>query len=493
MTMNIYRLRSVKHLLGEHQELQKQEIYFAKPDELNDPMEGFRDIVWKGDEIVWTNLFRHYISCLNLTFVLASLNADDVAIDPDEIPIEGLADDQVTPIAATIQDELCTNVFNRCNLQRLILDFTRTEHAVRRDELLLYLKHIHYVTLEEIQSVHAAYGFAPEAERPSALPNPPEIATSIPDLIQRLHDEHPDVARPALAALFSASNLLFENMNLMQKYIFYKEHNEAETPARMNRDLILLDFPKVYLSQLPRILYPEWYLACFLEECRNSSVWAHYGDNHKGACLIFDAAEHLEELELQLKCIVDSSKFMDEDSGKTVERPRWEYCTLPCQRVRYQEEQKELDFFRSIGVLSTGRILSTWYTDDAGNRSTSSDHIGPGDQESWREAYWRNFYRDIMIKTQDWAYEKEVRMILSNSLIDLSEKSSRKLSYRFSSLRGIIFGINICDRRKLEIIDIIFEKCRKENRQSFEFYQAYFDHEKNSIEKIKLNIKIPND
>ena len=493
MTMNIYRLRSVKHLLGEHQELQKQEIYFAKPDELNDPMEGFRDIVWKGDEIAWTNLFRHYISCLNLTVVLARLKGDDVAIDPEEIPIEGLADDHVTPITTTMLDELCANVFNRCNLQSLILDLTLTEHAVRRDELLLYLKHIHYVTLEEIQSVHADYGLAPEVERPSALRNPPEFATRIPSLFQRLQDEHPDVARPALAALSSASNILDENMSLMQKYIFYKEHNEVETPARINRDLILLDFPNVYLSQLTRILYPEWYLACFLEECRNSSVWAHYGDNHKGACLIFDAAEHMEELTLQLKCIVGSSRLRDEDSGKTVEQARWEYRAMPCHRVRYQEEQEELDFFRSIGDLPTGRLLSTWYTDQAGNRSTSSDHIDSEDQESWREAYWRDFYRDITIKTQDWAYEKEVRMILSSSLIDLSEKSSRKLTYRFSSLRGIIFGINICDKRKMEIIDIIFEKCRKEKRQSFEFYQAYFDHEKTSIEKIKLNIRILND
>ena len=84
-------------------------------------------------------------------------------------------------------------------------------------------------------------------------------------------------------------------------------------------------------------------------------------------------------------------------------------------------------------------------------------------------------------------------MILSNSFIDLSEKSSRKLSYRFSSLRGIIFGINMCDRKKMEMIDIVFQKCLEEKRESFEFYQAYFDHERNSIEKCKLNIKIPND
>ena len=493
MTTQIHRLRSVKHLLDQHQELQKQEIYFAKPDELNDPMEGFRDIVWKGDEIVWTNLFRHYISCLNLTVVLAKLKGDDVAIDPEEIPIEGLVDDDFIPITTTILDQLCTNVFDRCNLENLILDLANTEHTVRRDELLLYLTHIHYVTLEEIQNIHASYGMGPEAERSSVLRNPPQFTANIPLVIQRLHDEHPDVARPALAALFSVSNLLFENMNLMQKFVSHKETSEVETPARMNRDFIFLDFPKIYLSQLGRILHPEWYLACFLEECRDSSLWAHYGDNHKGACLIFDADDPSAELQLELKCIVGSSERKDEDSGETIEQPRWDYRTMTCHRVRYQKEHEELDFFRSIGVLPTGRLLSTWYTDQAGNRSTCSDHIGSGDEDSWSEAYWRDFQRDITIKTDHWEYEKEVRMILSNSFIDLSEKSSRKLSYRFGSLRGIIFGINMCDKKKMEIIDIVLQKCREEKRESFEFYQAYFDHERNSIEKCKLNIKIPND
>ena len=44
-----YRFRSMKYLLGEeYQELENQAIYFASPKELNDPMEGFRDIVWIG-------------------------------------------------------------------------------------------------------------------------------------------------------------------------------------------------------------------------------------------------------------------------------------------------------------------------------------------------------------------------------------------------------------------------------------------------------------
>ena len=49
--VKFYRFRSMKYLLGEkYQELERRSIYFANPDKLNDPMEGFRDIVWDGDK-----------------------------------------------------------------------------------------------------------------------------------------------------------------------------------------------------------------------------------------------------------------------------------------------------------------------------------------------------------------------------------------------------------------------------------------------------------
>ncbi len=64
-----FRFRAVDALLERYQELEKQTIYFANPEELNDPIEGIRDIVWSGDKIVWTNLFRHYISWLNAAFL----------------------------------------------------------------------------------------------------------------------------------------------------------------------------------------------------------------------------------------------------------------------------------------------------------------------------------------------------------------------------------------------------------------------------------------
>ena len=62
----------------------------------------------------------------------------------------------------------------------------------------------------------------------------------------------------------------------------------------------MLDFPKVYVGQLDRLLWPKWYTACFTGSYHNSSVWAKYADGHKGVCLIFEAVEEDDSNNLKL-------------------------------------------------------------------------------------------------------------------------------------------------------------------------------------------------
>jgi hypothetical protein len=74
----LYRFRSIEKLLNEpYQEVESQEIYFSRPDELNDPLEGFKDIFWRGDHIVWRNLFRHYLLNLMLTTSLSEISGKE--------------------------------------------------------------------------------------------------------------------------------------------------------------------------------------------------------------------------------------------------------------------------------------------------------------------------------------------------------------------------------------------------------------------------------
>ena len=72
------------------------------------------------------------------------------------------------------------------------------------------------------------------------------------------------------------------------------EYNTRTLPPEilegMNR-MLMHDFPRVYVEQLHRLLWPDWYTACFTESFDNSSVWAKYADGHKGVCLILEALE----------------------------------------------------------------------------------------------------------------------------------------------------------------------------------------------------------
>ncbi len=49
---SFFRFRSTDALLDRFQELEQQQIYFASLKELNDPLEGSKDVFWRGDIIL---------------------------------------------------------------------------------------------------------------------------------------------------------------------------------------------------------------------------------------------------------------------------------------------------------------------------------------------------------------------------------------------------------------------------------------------------------
>ena len=83
----MYRFRTVSNLIGEFKELENQQIYFAHPQQLNDPMEGTQLYYWQGDEIVWRNLLKHYLLCIEHVITLARLSEENEPIKKEDIPV----------------------------------------------------------------------------------------------------------------------------------------------------------------------------------------------------------------------------------------------------------------------------------------------------------------------------------------------------------------------------------------------------------------------
>jgi len=73
--------------------------------------------------------------------------------------------------------------------------------------------------------------------------------------------------------------------------------------------------------------------------------------------------------------------------------------------------------------------------------------------------------------------------------MDFREKSSRKFTYQFSDLEGIIFGIKTPEDSKTSIIRIIEEKCRAEHRTDFKFYQAFYSKKDAHIDRNEIPLK----
>jgi len=109
-------------------------------------------------------------------------------------------------------------------------------------------------------------------------------------------------------------------------------------------------------------------------------------------------------------------------------------------------------------------------------------------EDDWRERYWDNFYRDVTVKSKDWAYENEHRLILASSLDSFSAPKDRSLNYEFSSLKGIIFGIKTTTEDKLKVIKIIEEKCIETSRDDFKFYQAQYSTDEKCITHSEMSL-----
>ncbi|MCI7841205.1 DUF2971 domain-containing protein [Klebsiella pneumoniae] len=471
MKNKIYRFRSINSLLGEFNELETQSIFFAAPEDLNDPMEGFRDIYWSGDIIVWRNLFKHYLLCLEHVCSLLLISGEKHTISVHDIPIFSNEDDYPTQKYKDLFTDISTHFFSNNYILSLIEAISK--RTVRRDELVFYLKAIHNLALESIFSQYEKNGLIPLRETSNF-----DVEKPIVDLLEKnffsfMDDENSfninDKKR--INALFSAFLHTNSQIDLIHRY------NGIINDDTKNKNLVFFEFVEKYITLLEKLIYPEWYTACFMSECYNSSVWGHYGHNHTGACLIFNIESDDNNNILSLK---------RKNGYSSTSGPTYGFVKHKFYPIDYKNGYGEIDFFRMLGRLPIPKLNSTWYTFD-GEISICADNMLKS-EDKWRESYWNNFYRDITIKTKDWEYENEHRLVLSSSLFDFSERKDRVLTYDFNSLQGIIFGIKTKTEDKIKIMKVIENKCGENSRADFKFYQAYYSPENKQIEHYEMTL-----
>lgn len=282
MNKHYYRYRSADALIGHFEELERQEIYFSSTGALNDPMEGFKDLYWSGDKIVWRNLVRHYILCLMNTTMTCFILGGDLKPNvlenfvfqvPDTLPLAPIREHYKAASERFLAEPA---------VAKLIAVLSARKEPVRKDELRSYLRSVHPFALRITMEVFAAAGLPvnPPGSPLSEMDKLRDSAMSIVEGVEKQIRESEHKEKLA-EALFAANEFVMRQMDLVHEYGLELD------PAAQAWGFIFRYFPAGYVSALEKIIHPDWYVACFSANDTNASMWGTYGGSHGGACLKF--------------------------------------------------------------------------------------------------------------------------------------------------------------------------------------------------------------
>jgi len=165
--VRFFRFRSANNLLGDRKELENQGIYFAPRETLNDPMEGFRDLFWHGDEIIWRNLFRHYLLCLDRVYVQhLHSGKQDPGLWTRALPVREPLEDS-PPEYRTRFARVEPRFFDMQPVIGLLTGLAGSDRKVRQHELRFYLQYLHYSALEACLAIATEDGLNAGHDQPS--------------------------------------------------------------------------------------------------------------------------------------------------------------------------------------------------------------------------------------------------------------------------------------------------------------------------------------
>lgn len=472
----MYRFRSIENLLGKYKELENQEIYFAAPDELNDPMEGFKEFIWSGDEIVWNNLLSHYLRCLEHVYALNLLLDDSKPITRNDIPILINRKSYPSTSYRELHKDIKGRFLNDKNIKSLVSGISSRKTPIARNELALYVKLIHPFALDVITEVYSKHDII---DKPLFTGGKQFITDGRIDLgdffrySNELEKEFPNEARFASDVLYTSVISTFNQSDLLRKY------NQPSETTTSNYFFLLNDFPEEYTYKLDELVFPNWYTASFIGSCNNSTVWAHYGDKHTGVCLRFKTTTKEGHDEINLL----TTNSYSSGGGYGVDMIPHRF-----HKVVYDAKHVEIDFFKSLGRNSAMALRENWFKNENGDYSNCGDYLKKENQKRWHQEYWNSFIKSTTVKLTDWVDEDEYRLVINENLIDYSDKKKRKLRYDFNDLEGIVFGLKTRTNDKIAIMKVIEQKCKEHGRKEFDFYQAHYSNKSNKIEAQKLNL-----
>ena len=446
----LYRFRSTSRVL-ENKEIEDNYFYFASPSQQNDPMEGYIDFFWKGDWIAWMGLFKHYTWQVFMTLfeIPLHLELEDLCklhLWHTEIHHKNT---KLPEYRIQIEDKVAADE----KIMELATALADSQRKLTSTELQTTLFIIHKVALYYANQLLEDKGLQifSKSEATERFLSLAVAYQGIDAFITLLKSSE------QLSQACKVTSNTLNSVILMSQMTMSKDEPPIEHKALA---FLFADFPENYVRQIPRLSFPDWYCVCFNTNAQNPALWGHYADGHKGICLVFnnDPAKGI---------------YLTEMNTGMKQTPKY----FPIHKVAYGEAPVRVDFFSSLGNL-WGDERTHWLKHN-GEQSQVLTSIFE-DVDGWREEYHANNKRRFLRKSAAWEAENEYRIILDDFWEN--HQNSRKFSYKFEDLDGIIFGIKTPTDQKLSIIDAVRKKCEKTGRELFNFYQASYNSKTSQIE-----------
>lgn len=446
-----YRFRKLKHIF-EYKELENLEIYFASNEELNDPMEAYKTVIFQGDNIMWYNLFKNYILCLSRFLLINQFKGDTNKL----IQLDTLN------ILATFNDKTYTKIYYSlfmdiyCKFREYFteeINYFFCKNKITEEILKVYLFVLNSIIINIIMMY---YYKLPEKDINQYIENNKQNTFNILNKYKSSFKNNKKNIN--ITAKQYYEDLLYPPLTNKDKFPFNNELSHYIFGGR---------FTDEYVNYLTNFVKFNNYTASFNADYTNPVMWSHYTENHNGICLIYKNIDNKMEL------------FKDENYTK--ERPSKD-ITLEFQKIKYKFKDYPINFFYSF-LNSNKEILDNWTKDIVTNKKSKISN-----NYKYNKKYQQNILNLVanpLNKSKQWSYEKEYRLILNEK--GIFEKEDRKYKYDFEYLDGIIFGIKTPLKDKLNIMNIIKEKCISKNRKNFNFFQAYYNSNKNKIDTYLID------
>ena len=255
----IYRYRPTKSILGEFQELEKQEIYFASINELNDPMEGYIMPFYMGTDIHWTLL----IKCLFSTAVSVYLNTEYANLY----------------FPQSEYSRSMESLINQYDVHKIVLQLADAKNHYNNEQVKMLLQNwlTPYVTYHVAYHIENFFG-----NKNGKVQEFKELLEKARKCLADLHEIHVDkLMRPNDYALEAVEYLnKYINNSWINFYYTGPEKTDAITE-------ILYNATTKTLHEFDKQLRMRFRVASFSENGNNCSMWGNYSSAQNGVCLKF--------------------------------------------------------------------------------------------------------------------------------------------------------------------------------------------------------------